>query len=382
MRIQEAINIADLRLLAKRRLPRVMFETLDSASEDERALARNLARLSEHTLVPRVLRGAVQRDQSTTLFGKTYASCFGISPTGFISVLRRDVELMLAEAAQQANLPMTLSGVSSKPIETVAAHAPRHVWANLYAAKDPKITADFVRRAQDAGAGALVWTIDMGAPPKNERMERSGLGVPPRLSLGSKLEALTHPAWLGEYLRGGMTEIGSWQPYVAPGAPSFEAHKLFMAQRFGSLNWRQLESLRQLWQGPLIVKGVLNPDDAVRIAELGADGVIVSNHGGIGLDRAPATIDMLPGVVAAAGHKLAVMFDGGIRRGSDIVVARCLGAKFVFCGRATLFGAVAGGVAGALRAIDILKDEIDRTMGQIGCSNGDEFAPQLVRRLP
>ena len=380
MQIQNATNIADLRLIAKRRVPRVVFDILDGASEDERALARNLARLREHSLVPRVLRGAEQRDQSTTLFGKTYASCFGISPTGLIGLLRRDIELMLATAAQQANLPMALSGVSAAPLETVVARAPGQIWAQLYAAKDPKINADLVRRAQECGTGVLVWTIDMGAAPKNERLNRSGVGIPPRLSLVSKLEALTHPAWIYEYLRGGMTRIGSWEPYVPPGAPPFEAHKLFMAQRFGALTWRQLETLRQLWKGPLIVKGILHPDDAARVAELGADGVIVSNHGGIGLDRAPASIDMLPGVVAAVGHKLTVMFDSGVRRGSDIVVARCLGAKFVFVGRATLYGVVAGGVPGALRAIDILKDEVDRTMGQIGCRNGDELNPEFVQR--
>lgn len=380
MQIRNATNIGDLRLIAKRRVPRVVFDILDGASEDERALARNLARLREHSLVPRVLRGAEQRDQSTTLFGKTYASCFGISPTGLIGLLRRDIELMLATAAQQANLPMALSGASAKPIETVAARAPGHIWSQLYAAKDPKINADLVRRAQEFGIGVLVWTIDMAAAPKNERLNRSGFGIPPRLKLAGKLEALTHPAWICEYLRGGMTKMGPWEPYVTPGAPPFEAHKLFMAQRFGSLTWRQLETLRQLWKGPLIVKGILHPDDAVRVAELGADGVIVSNHGGIGLDRAPASIDMLPGVVAAAGHKLTVMFDSGVRRGSDIVVARCLGAKFVFVGRATLYGVVAGGVPGALRAIDILKDEVDRTMGQIGCRNGDELKPEFVQR--
>jgi len=380
MQLQDAVNIADLKLLAKRRLPRGMFDLLEGASEDERALARNVGRLREYSLVARALRGAVQRDQSTTLFGKTYASCFGISPTGFISLLRRDIELMLADAAQQANIPMTLSGVSCEPIETVAARAPGHVWSQLYAAKDPKINADLVRRAQDAGVGVLVWTIDMGAPPKNDRLAHAGFAIPPKLTLGSKLEALTHPAWMSEYLRGGMARMGAWERYVAPGSPPFEAHAFFMAQRFGALTWQGLESLRKIWKGPLVVKGIMHPDDAVRIAELGGDGVIVSNHGGYGLDRAPASIDMLAGIVAAAGHKLTVMFDSGVRRGSDIVVARCLGAKFVFVGRATLYGAVAGGLPGALRAIDILKDEVDRTMGQIGASNGDQLKPEFVQR--
>jgi (S)-mandelate dehydrogenase len=379
MRVSSAVNISDLRSLAKRRLPRVIFDLLDGASEDERALALNLARLRQYSLVPRVLRAAVQREQSTTLFGQTYSTFFGISPTGFISLLRRDIELMLANAAHKANIPMILSGVSAEPIETVAALAPGQVWSQLYAAKDPKINADLVRRAQDCGVDVLVWTVDMAAAPKNDRLIRNGLGVPPRISLMSKLEALMHPAWIREYLRGGMTKLGSWEPYVPPGAPPFEAQKLFMAQRFESLTWRGLETLRRLWNGQLIVKGILHPDDALRVAELGGDGVIVSNHGGMGLDRAPAAIDRLAGVVSAVGQKLTVMFDGGVRRGSDIVVARCLGAKFVFVGRATLYGVVAGGLMGALHAINVLKDEVDRTMAQIGCSNGEEFRPEFVQ---
>ena len=379
MRISDAINIADLRLLAKRRVPRAVFSLLDGASEDERAFKLNVERLREHALVPRILRGDVQRDQSTVLFGEKYSSFFGICPTGFISLLRRDIELMLADAARQANIPMILSGVSAEPIETVAARAPGQVWSQLYAAKDPQINADLVRRAQNSGIKVLVWTVDMGAAPKHERLIRNGIRIPPRLSIMSKLEALTHPQWMVEYLRGGMTKLDSWKPYVASGAPSYQAQKLFMEQRFDSLHWSTLETLRKLWSGPLVVKGVLHPEDAIRVAELGGDGVVVSNHGGLGLDRAPATIDMLPGIVAAVGNKLTVMFDGGVRRGSDVVVARCLGAKFVFVGRATLYGAVAGGTPGAVHAINILRDEVDRTMGQIGCSKGDELNPQFVR---
>jgi len=176
-----------------------------------------------------------------------------------------------------------------------------------------------------------------------------------------------------------MARFDSWRPYVAADAPPFAAHRLFMAERFGALHWGMLETLRGLWRGPLVVKGVLHPDDARRVADMGADGVIVSNHGGMGLDRAPAAIDMLPGIVAAVGGRVTVMFDGGIRRGSDIVVARCLGARAAFVGRATLYGAAAGGYAGAQRAVDILTDEVGRTMRHIGCRNDGDFNAELVR---
>jgi L-lactate dehydrogenase (cytochrome)/(S)-mandelate dehydrogenase len=380
MRTDKAVNIADLRLLAKRRLPRIVFEVLDGASEDQSALVRNMARLREHLLVQRVLRNGRPRDHSTTIFSKTYASSFGIAPTGFIGVMRNGIEFMLAEAALEANIPMILSGVSAQPIEKVAARAPGQVWSQIYAAKDPDITTDMVRRARDSGVEVLVWSVDMGAPPKNENQMRSGAGFPPSPTLGSMVEALAHPGWLLDYLSNDAAAIGSWQPYIASGAPAYSGHKLFMAQRFESLQWKMLDALRRHWSGPFVVKGILHPEDALRVAEGGADGVIVSNHGGIGLDRAPASIDMLPGIVEAVGSKLIVMFDSGIRRGSDAVVARCLGAQMVFVGRPTLYGASAGGKAGALRAINILKDEIERTMGQIGCATGADLKSEFVRR--
>lgn len=377
--VMQAVSIADLRLLARRYLPDAVFAILDGANEDGRAMALNVSRLREYALIPRVLRNTGPADQSIILFGKKYSSCVGIAPTGFVNVMRRDIELMLADTALEAKIPMILSGASGHSLETVARRAPGFVWSQLYAAEDPQINSDQLKRACDAGVDTLVWTVDQAAPPKNEHAARCGLSFPPRLTLASKLEALTHPTWVGEYLRGGMTQMNSWSPYVAPGSPPFAPHKLFAEQRFGSLNWRTLETLRKLWKGPLVVKGIMHPDDARQAAEMDADGVIVSNHGGLGLDRSPAAIDMLPAVVEAVGHRLTVMFDSGVRRGADIAVARCMGAKAVFVGRPTLYGAVAGKQAGALRAIDILKDELDRAMRQIGCYSGDAFAPDFIK---
>lgn len=380
MGVESAVNIADLRRLARRYLPSAVFGILDGASEDERALALNIARFRDHSLVPRALAGGGSADQSIVLFGRTYASGFGIAPTGFVSALRRDIELMLADAAKHFNIPMILSGASAHSIETVAARAPGLVWSQLYAAKDEAINADMVRRADAAGVSVLVWTIDAPAMPKNDRQMRDGLGIPPRPTLANRLEALLHPLWMREYLSGGMQRLDSWSPYIPARSPEFSAHRLFVAQRFEALEWRTLETLRKLWTGPLVVKGVLHPDDARRIADMGADGLIVSNHGGMGLDRAPATIDMLPAIAAAVGDRLTVMFDGGVRRGSDIVTARCLGARAAFTGRATLYGAAAGGYEGARRAVAILMDEVGRTMKQIGCLRETDFAPDRVRR--
>ena len=376
---RRAVSIADLREMARRRLPRVIYGVLEGASEDERALALNYERLRAWSLVPRRLRDVSTRSQATTVFGRRWASCFGIAPTGTIGPLRRDIEFHLARAARAGGIPLGVSGASAHTHEAIAAHAPGQVWSQLYAARDPALTRDLVARAAAFGAAALVWTVDLGIAAKNDRLARSGFGVPPKLRWADKLEALTHPAWMLEYLRGGMARLDHWARYAEPGADPYAVHRLYLAQRNAAQTWRELETLRGLWAGPLVVKGVLHHEDAVRAAELGADAVVVSNHGGYGLDRAPAAIDMLPGVVAAAGHKTVVMYEGGILRGSDIVLARCLGAKFCFVGRATLYGAAAGGAAGALRAIDILKDEIDRTIGHLGCPDANDLDAQYVR---
>ncbi|WP_051953342.1 alpha-hydroxy acid oxidase [Xenophilus azovorans] len=374
-----AVSIGDLRELARRRLPRVIYGVLEGASEDERLLALTYERLRAWSLVPRRLRDVSVRTQATELFGRTWSSCFGIAPTGTIGVLRRDIEFHLADAARQANIPIGVSGASARTHEAIAEHAPGQVWSQLYAATDPAITRNLVERAEAFGAGALLWTVDLNIAAKNDRLIRAGFGVPPRLSLGAKVEALRHPGWLLEYLRGGMARLDQWAQYAPADADPMAVHRFYLSQRNACQSWRELELLRKLWKGPLIVKGILHADDAVRAAELGADGVVVSNHGGFGLDHGPAPIDMLPGVVSAAGEKTVVMYEGGILRGSDIVLARCLGARFCFVGRATLYGASAGGATGALRAIDILKDEIDRTIGHLGCPDARDLGPGYVR---
>jgi isopentenyl diphosphate isomerase/L-lactate dehydrogenase-like FMN-dependent dehydrogenase len=380
MNVSKAVNIADLRLQAKRRLPKVIFDLVDSASEDELVLAKNIERLRAHTLIARVLQGVPKREQATTLFGRPYSTFFGIAPMGMIGIVRKDIELSLAEAAHAAEVPMILSGASAHALEKVVPKAPGTVWSQLYAASDPKITEDLVRRAEAAGATALVWTVDLPVYSKNDRTIRNGLGIPATLSLGAKLESLLHPTWIKEYLTGEMAKMRHWECYVPKGSSSGEILKFYLSQKNSMQSWTEMETLRRLWKGPLIVKGILNGEDAMRAAELGADGIIVSNHGGYGLDRAPASIDMLPGIVAAVGSRLVVMFDGGVRRGSDAIIARCLGAQFVFVGRAALYGAAAGGMAGASRAIAVLKDEIDRTMGLIGCALNTSLGAHAVRR--
>jgi isopentenyl diphosphate isomerase/L-lactate dehydrogenase-like FMN-dependent dehydrogenase len=379
VKIGDALSIGDIERLAKRRLPRVVYEGISSGVEDERGIIRNEAAFHEYRLLPRAMVDVSKRDQSTSLFGRSYASPFGISPTGIAGVFRRDAELMLAQAAANARVPFVMSGASMVSIERVAKINPADTWFQLYAARDPKISDDFLRRASDAGFGTLVLTVDNPVLPKRERDARNGFRLPPKLAPLDMLEALTHPGWVIDYLRkGGIPVMETWAPYAAPGATAAEVAKFFRTQSPSIQTWRDLENFRRAWPGKLVVKGIMRPSDALRCADLGVDGVVISNHGGKALDRAPASIEVLPAIKTAVGDRLTVMLDSGVRRGSDIVVARCLGADFVFLGRATLYGVAAAGLAGASRALAILREEIDLTLGLIGCPRFEELGPDFL----
>jgi (S)-mandelate dehydrogenase len=376
MKISDALSIGDIEQRAKRHLPRVVYEGIASGVEDEHGLARNEAAFLRHRLLPRHLVDVSQRDQSATLLGRTYASPFGISPTGIAGIFRRDAEIMLAQAASAAKVPFIMSGASMVSIERVARIDPANTWFQLYVARDAKITDDILRRARDAAFGTLVLTVDTPVLPKRERDTRNGFRLPPRLSPLDLLESLRHPRWVFDYLRhGGMPVMETWAPYAAPGASAAEVATFFRTQSPSIQTWRELAGFRRSWPGKLVVKGIMRASDAVRCAELGADGIIISNHGGKALDRAPASIELLPVIKAALGDRVAVMLDSGVRRGSDIIVARCLGADFVFVGRATLYGVAAAGHAGAIRALDILREEIDITLGLIGCPRFAQLGP-------
>jgi (S)-mandelate dehydrogenase len=390
MNLDSAINIEDLHRIARRKLPRVIFDYIEGGVEDERGLARNEAAFHKHRLLPRYLVDVSKRDQSATVFGRTYSSPFGISPTGGVGLYRREGEVMLAEAAAAANIPYIMSGGSNASMEEAARVAPNNVWFQLYAAKDGNVTDALIGRARDLGLGALVLTVDVPVHPKRERNYRNGFarvrsgGVLEALKLKPSiiLEAMTHPAWVIEYVRlGGAPTLGNWVPHAGNGASKAEVIKFGRTQTPASAQtWRDLERYRRLFPRALVVKGILNPADAIRAAEIGCDGVIVSNHGGRQLDQAPASLEALPAVKAAVGDKMTVMLDSGVRRGADILIAFCLGAQFVFFGRPTLYGAVAGGLPGVKKVVDIFRSEIDLVMGQIGCPSLSELGPDFLWR--
>ena len=283
-----------------------------------------------------------------------------------------------------------MSGASNDSIEAAARVAPDNAWYQLYAPRDPQICADLIRRTADAGLGALVLTVDTPVGSKRERNIRNGFanirgGLFQALSLKPAIlmEALTHPGWIVEYFRrgGGTPLLQNWQPYAPAGSDAEAVYKYSSSLRpFNAQTWRDLENYRRKFPRALVVKGIMDPADALRAAEIGCDGIIVSNHGGRQLDQAPASLDVTPAIKAAVGERMTVMLDSGVRRGGDILIALCLGAQFVFFGRPTLYGAAAGGLPGVKKAVDILRGEIDLVMGQIGCPRLDQLGPDFLWR--
>jgi isopentenyl diphosphate isomerase/L-lactate dehydrogenase-like FMN-dependent dehydrogenase len=382
MRLRDVINIEDLHRAAVRRVPRAVFNYFEGGAEDERGLAENEEAYRRRRLLPRVLVDVTKVETGATLFGRRYAAPFGIAPTAAGGLLRRGADRMIAEAAAAADIPYTLAQVSNTPLEEIAQAAPQHAWFQLYGARERRIAEDMIRRADDAGMGALVFTVDVPMISKRERELRSRFGQFP-LPLWAYVEALRHPGWLLELLLRGIPPFANFAPYAGDRPSKKHIIAVLRAQfPVADHTWRDVERFRTLWKRPFLVKGILHPQDAVRAAELGVDGVVVSNHGARQLDRAPTALDMLPAVKAAlqdkAGGRVAVLVDGGVRRGADIVIARALGADFVLAGRPTQYGVAAYGRAGAARAIEILRQELMLTLQQIGCTDQAALGPEYL----
>jgi L-lactate dehydrogenase (cytochrome)/(S)-mandelate dehydrogenase len=374
MNVAEAVNIEDLRLGARRHLPRLLFDWIDGGAGDEQALAESVAQFAAARLMPRYLVDISKRSLAKNLFGREYGVPFGVAPMGNAGLFRPGADIAMARAAAAANAPFILSGATIATIEEAGAAAPGHVWLQIYPARDAAITRDFIARAAAAGIETLVVTVDLPLAAKRERDIRNGFGLPLSLDARKIIDVLRHPAWLRDWLRqGGMPKMGAWAAYAPKGASGQQVALFMRSQFYPTHTWADLDSYRRLWKGKLVVKGLQHPDDARRAMAAGCDGIIVSNHGGRQFDRAPTPLATLPAIKAAVGDKLAVMLDGGVRRGADIVVALAAGADFVFCGRAILYGVVAGGLAGASRSFEILRDELDRTLGQIGRVTIDEL---------
>jgi (S)-mandelate dehydrogenase len=381
--LQSAITIEDLRRMARKRLPDFLFGPMDAGAGDGAGCARNIRRLRDQLLLPRALVDISAGAQVTSIFGREYSVPFGISAIGYAGNYRRHADILFAESARSANIPFILSGASTSSVEAVARIAPDHAWYQLYGARDRGLTDRLIGRARDVGVKVLVFTVDFPIAPRLERIMRTGVRPPAHVPLRSLpyviLELLKHPAWALEFaFQGGPVGLDSWAAYAPPGSNAAAIAKINSAQVPSNQTWQDLEHIRALWPGKLIVKGLLHADDARRAADLGADAVTVSNHGSVKLDCMPATIDVLPSIARAVGHRIPVLFDGGIRCGHDVLVALCLGAKFCFVGRAALYGVSAAGRAGIDRTIEILREEVIHTMAMIGCPTIDQLGTQFI----
>jgi L-lactate dehydrogenase (cytochrome)/(S)-mandelate dehydrogenase len=384
MKLPSAINLDDLRRMARRKLPRIAFDFIEGGADDEFCLARNRAAFAQHRLLPRYLRDVRERAQSVSLFGRRYASPIGISPTGLAGLFRPDADLMLAGAARAADVPFLLASAANAALEDVMPIAPEHVWFQMYCTSDPAINDNLVARARKAGVRVLVVSVDVPVNSNRERNRRNGFSRPFRMTPGVALEALGHPMWVLRYLRtGGIPMMRNWLPYAPAGADAGQ-----VADLYGTLtpapmvDWDHLRRIRAAWPGPLVVKGLLHPDDAREAVGVGVDGLVVSNHGGRQLDAAPSPLEMLPAIRAAVGVGVPLLLDSGVRRGSDAVIARCLGADAVIFGRPTLYGVAVAGQAGAAHALQIMRREIDMVLAQIGCARYEALDASYLWPVP
>jgi L-lactate dehydrogenase (cytochrome)/(S)-mandelate dehydrogenase len=380
MNLDRAINISDMRRLAMRRLPRMAFDFIDGGCDDEDGLRENEADFAAHRLVPRYLVDVSRRDTTTRIAGQTFALPLGFAPTGAAGIFRHDADRLLARAAAAANVPFVLSNASNASIEDAARVAPDHTWFQLYGSKNWDMAEDMVRRAADNGVKTLVLSVDVPAPSNRERNRRNNFSQPLRVTPSMVFQALMHPAWTLDYFRnGGLPHMGNFRPYAAKGASAAAVGDLFVSVfPAPALTWGYLEKVRRLWRQKLFIKGIMHPDDALRAAEMGVDGVMVSNHGGRQLDRAPSPLRVLPLIHAAVGDRVEIALDGGVRRGSDIVIALCLGARMVFMGRPPLYGVAAAGQAGAKKVVDILTYELNTVLAQMGCARTADLGPRFL----
>ncbi|MCC6246258.1 MAG: alpha-hydroxy-acid oxidizing protein [Rubrivivax sp.] len=374
--------LADFQPHARRKLPRQLYSYIANGAEDEASMRANRSAFDDYAFVPRMLEGVSRRAQGIELFGKTYESPFGISPVGLAAMWCYRGDLVLAQAAQKMNIPAVMSGASLIPMEVVAQGAP-DTWFQAYMPGDPARVEALTQRIAKAGFQTLVVTVDLPVQVNPERYLKNGFTTPLRPGLRLVWDGVSHPRWLvGTFLktlaRHGMPHFENWR--AERGAPILSAKVERDFQARDHLNWQHLGVMRELWKGPLVVKGILRWEDAAKAQDLGVDGIIVSNHGGRQMDGAISPLRVLPEIVAAA-PKLTVMMDSGIRRGSDVLKALSLGARCVFNGRSFNYAATVGGEAGVCHAISILRAEVHRNMALLGVNRLDELGPSLVRKL-
>jgi L-lactate dehydrogenase (cytochrome) len=360
-------ELSDLRRRAKRRIPKFVWEYLDSATGSEATQHRNRQSLDRIGFMPSVLHGEFDPDLSTSLFGTDFPLPFGIAPIGMSGLMWPDAEGHLARAAARAGIPYCLSTVATQSPEDLAPYVGENAWFQMYPPRDPDIRTDMLNRAKTAGFNGLILTVDVPVASRRERQTRSGLTNPPRLTPRLLAQVAMRPSWAAGMARRGMPHMRMLDKYKSTSTEglSSTAHVGYLLRT--SPDWDYVKWLRDAWDGPLMIKGVLHPEDATALEGIGADGIWVSNHAGRQFDGAPASIDMLPAIRAAT--TLPIIFDSGIETGLDILRARALGADFVMMGRAFHYALAALGPQGIDHLIDIFIKDMGANMGQLGAKS-------------
>lgn len=380
--IARAASIADLRDLSRKRLPRFAFDFIDGGAEDEFNMARSRRAFDDIQLLPRYLVDVSAVDTGVELFGRTYAMPFGIAPIGFLNLAWPGADMMMARLAGRKKIPYGVSTASSTVIEPLAEAADGHAWFQLYVSSDDDVTGRLMDRAKAAGCDVLMVTVDVPLPGKRDRDIRNGLKVPFAFDARTVADLLMHPAWSLATLRAGAPSFGNFSSDQATGTAKrslAETQARMISARFV---WEDLRRLRDRWQGPLIVKGLLDPRDAVAAVEIGCDAIVVSSHGGRQADFGPAPVTVLPDMARAVAGRVPLILDSGVRRGADAVRAKALGADLVLAGRAFAYGAAAAGPPGVDRAFEILESELTRALAQVGCPRFDAVDNRVLVEKP
>jgi len=367
--------VSDLAIKAKKRIPPVAWAYLETGTSNEDLLERNISKLKEITLTPKFLRGELSPNVETTLFGQKYAAPIGIAPVGLTGLMWPRAEMMLASSASTYNIPYCLSTVATETPETLAPHIGDIGWFQLYPPNEKDLRKKILQRAKDAGFRVLVITADIPTPSRRERTKRAGMTINSKITPRFLWEGITHPRWSAGTLSNGLPRLRTVEKY-----PRFmnmiSVGKFVKEQLKFNLSWDYCKEVRDEWDGPIVIKGLLHPTDALEAVNIGMDGIVVSNHGARQFDGAPASIEALPKVVSAVKGKIKIIFDSGIRNGLDILRATSLGADFTLAGRAFIYGVSALGKYGGHHVAEILIEDLKNNMIQLGIESLKDLVEQ------
>ena len=378
-RLARCANVDDLRRAARRRLPRGVFDYIDGAAEDEVSSARNREAFERLEFRPRILRGVESVEPGTTLLGRPLSLPLVIAPTGFTRIANPAGELAVARAAARAGIPYTLSTLGTRSIEEVSEVSDGRRWFQVYAWRDRGLVKELVQRAAQAGFEALVLTVDTAVFGRRERDVRSGFTLPPKLGLGTLIDGVLHPGWTLEFARAEPILFANVVGRDAgDGSDAVTLADYVNSQFDPGLSWADVDWLRSVWDGPIVLKGVQRVEDAALAADAGVEAIVLSNHGGRQLDGSPPPLELVAPVVDRVGDRTEVICDGGLRRGSDIVKAVALGARACMAGRAFLYGLAAAGEPGVDRVLEWFDEDVRRVMTLIGAGGVGELGQDLV----